>query len=71
MRTIISLACTDCKRRNYSTMKNKKNDPDRLELKKFCRFCRKRCENLANVCILPTMEILRFSEKMRYLGILD
>ena len=22
-------------------MKNKKNDPDRLEMKKYCRFCRK------------------------------
>lgn len=36
----IILACTDCKQRNYSTKKNKKNDPDRLELKKYCRFCR-------------------------------
>lgn len=41
MRVIISFACGECKRRNYSSMKNKKNDPDRLELKKFCRFCRK------------------------------
>ena len=41
MRVIISLACVECKRRNYSTMKNKKNDPDRLEVNKYCRFCRK------------------------------
>jgi large subunit ribosomal protein L33 len=41
MRVIISLACSECKRRNYSSMKNKKNDPDRLEIKKFCRSCRK------------------------------
>ncbi len=40
MREIISLACGDCKRRNYSTMKNKRNNPDRLELSKYCRFCR-------------------------------
>ncbi len=40
MRVIITLACTECKRRNYVTMKNKKNDPDRLEQNKFCRFCR-------------------------------
>jgi len=39
MRVIITLACTDCKQRNYSTMKNKKNNPDRLELKKYCKFC--------------------------------
>src|SRR4029078_6522090 len=41
MREIIDLACTACKQRNYSTMKNKKNDPDRLERNKFCKFCRK------------------------------
>jgi len=29
----ITLACTDCKQRNYNSMKNKKNDPDRLEMK--------------------------------------
>ncbi len=40
MREIISLACGDCKRRNYSTMKNKRNNPDRIELSKYCRFCR-------------------------------
>jgi large subunit ribosomal protein L33 len=41
MREIIDMACTLCKQRNYSTMKNKKNDPDRLERNKFCKFCRK------------------------------
>ncbi|MBW8058259.1 MAG: 50S ribosomal protein L33 [candidate division NC10 bacterium] len=41
MREIIPLACTDCKRRNYSTTKNKKNTPDRLERQKYCRWCRK------------------------------
>ncbi len=40
MRTKITLACSQCKQRNYNTMKNKKNDPDRLEMKKYCRFCR-------------------------------
>ncbi|MDA8233912.1 MAG: 50S ribosomal protein L33 [Clostridia bacterium] len=39
MRVGITLACTECKRRNYTTDKNKKNNPDRLELKKYCRFC--------------------------------
>ena len=33
MRVGITLACTECKRRNYSTVKNKKNNPDRIELK--------------------------------------
>jgi large subunit ribosomal protein L33 len=39
-RVIISLACTECRRRNYSTYKNKRNDANRLELKKYCRWCR-------------------------------
>ena len=41
MRVKITLACTECKQRNYDTMKNKKNDPDRLEMNKYCRFCKK------------------------------
>jgi len=41
MRTIIQLECTVCKNRNYSTTKNKTTTPDRLEKKKFCKFCRK------------------------------
>jgi large subunit ribosomal protein L33 len=41
MRDIITLACTDCKRRNYSTTKNRKKSSERLEINKFCRSCRK------------------------------
>jgi large subunit ribosomal protein L33 len=41
MRDIVTLACTTCKRRNYSTTKNKKKTTDRLEFSKYCRFCRK------------------------------
>ena len=41
MREMIFLACTDCKRRNYTSTKNKKKQTARLELKKFCRSCRK------------------------------
>ena len=41
MRVKITLACTECKQRNYNTFKNKKNDPDRIEFNKYCRFCRK------------------------------
>jgi len=40
VREIITIACTECKQRNYTTTKDKKNHPDRLELKKFCKFCR-------------------------------
>jgi large subunit ribosomal protein L33 len=40
-RNIIYLACTQCKEQNYTSIKNKKNDPGRLELKKYCPRCRK------------------------------
>ncbi len=40
-REIIALACAECKRRNYSTMKNKKLHPDRVEYTKYCRWCNK------------------------------
>ena len=35
MRTMVTLACTDCKRRNYTTNKNKANNPERMELKNY------------------------------------
>ena len=41
MRTRITLSCTECKQRNYNTTKDKKTHPERLEMKKYCRFCRK------------------------------
>ncbi|MHC1787920.1 50S ribosomal protein L33 [Solidesulfovibrio sp.] len=41
MRINIQLQCTECKRKNYATEKNKKNTTGRLELKKFCPFDRK------------------------------
>ena len=39
MRVKITMVCTECKQRNYDTSKNKKNDPDRIEMNKFCPFC--------------------------------
>ncbi len=41
MREIITLQCSECKRRNYSTTRNKKKQTERLENKKYCEFCRK------------------------------
>jgi large subunit ribosomal protein L33 len=35
-RPVIQLQCTECKERTYSTRKNKKNDPNRIELMKYC-----------------------------------
>ena len=40
-RVKITLACEECKQRNYDTMKNKKNDNERLEMNKYCRFCQR------------------------------
>lgn len=39
MRVFITLACSNCKQRNYTTTKNKRTHTDRLELRKYCRFC--------------------------------
>ena len=33
-REIITMQCGDCKERNYSTTKNRKTTPDRIEMKK-------------------------------------
>jgi large subunit ribosomal protein L33 len=40
-REIITFQCTECKNRNYTKTKNKKTTTERLEMKKFCPFCRK------------------------------
>jgi large subunit ribosomal protein L33 len=40
-RVKITLECTECKRRNYITMKSKINDRERLEMKKYCRHDRR------------------------------
>jgi len=41
MRDNITLQCGECKRRNYNTTKNKKKTTARLEMSKYCPFCRK------------------------------
>ncbi|MCF8001729.1 MAG: 50S ribosomal protein L33 [Halanaerobiales bacterium] len=40
MREKIKLECTECKNRNYTTTKNKQNMRGRLEIKKYCKFCK-------------------------------
>ena len=32
--------CSECKRKNYTTTKNKKTMTEKLSLKKFCPICR-------------------------------
>ena len=39
-RIVITLECQECNERNYTTQKNRQNDTQRLELKKFCPRCR-------------------------------
>ncbi|MCX7835067.1 MAG: 50S ribosomal protein L33 [bacterium] len=47
VRINILLECTECRKNNmpgvarYATSKNKRNTPDRIELKKYCKFERK------------------------------
>jgi large subunit ribosomal protein L33 len=45
VRPKITMACTVCKNRNYVTSKNRRNDPDRISLQKFCRKCGKHTEH--------------------------
>ena len=40
MRDLITFQCSQCKRRNYVSTKNKKKTTEKLEFKKFCRWCR-------------------------------
>jgi len=41
VRVIITLACTECKERNYTSEKSRRNDPGRLEMQKYCPRCHK------------------------------
>ena len=36
VRVKITLACTECKQRNYNMTKEKKNHPERMETQKYC-----------------------------------
>lgn len=47
-RVIITLECTECRTNDsqrkagvsrYTTTKNRKNSTERIELKKYCRYC--------------------------------
>ncbi len=50
-RILITLECTECRSNTnkrsegvsrYITQKNRRNNPERLELKKYCKHCNKR-----------------------------
>jgi large subunit ribosomal protein L33 len=38
---LIALQCTECKRRNYTTQKNRRNTQEKLSFKKYCPFDRR------------------------------
>ncbi|MEE8462600.1 MAG: 50S ribosomal protein L33 [Acidobacteriota bacterium] len=40
MQENITFQCAECDRRNNTSTKNKRNVTDRLELKKYCKWCR-------------------------------
>jgi len=39
-RDVVILACSKCKRRNYTTTRNKKKQQAKVEMKKYCPFDR-------------------------------
>ncbi len=41
MQTIINMECKECKRKNYTTTKNKAQHSERIELPKYCKHCRR------------------------------
>jgi len=41
MREIITLQCTECKRKNYTTKKDKRIHPEKMETMKYCKWDRK------------------------------
>ncbi len=41
MRELSVLSCSVCKSRNYTTTKNKKLKQEKIQIKKYCKICRK------------------------------
>ncbi|HOX28643.1 MAG TPA: 50S ribosomal protein L33 [bacterium] len=41
MRQEMTMVCSECKSKNYYTSKNKQNTSVKVELKKYCKKCRK------------------------------
>ena len=40
MRVNLTLKCTTCGEENYISKKNKRNNPERLEMNKYCPRCK-------------------------------
>ena len=49
-RGLVSLMCQDCKNIYNTEEKNKQNTPEKLELNKYCKHCRKKQEVTNDKC---------------------
>ncbi len=41
----VILVCSECGRRNYHTVKNPRNDSDKIKLNKYCKWCGEHTEH--------------------------
>jgi len=37
---LVKMRCSECKNINYYTSRNKKKIKEKLEMKKYCKFCK-------------------------------
>ncbi|MCL4359945.1 50S ribosomal protein L33 [Patescibacteria group bacterium] len=44
-RLVVAMVCTVCKHQNYITYRNKINTPEKISLRKYCRYCRKHTDH--------------------------
>ena len=65
IRPKITLACQECKRRNYITRKNRRNDPDRLELKKYCPHDNRHSVHASVILGRTSEDLLAMGEPLR------
>ena len=44
-RALVTLKCTKCGELNYRVQKNKQNDPERMEISKYCPRCKEHTDH--------------------------
>ena len=44
-RALVTLKCPNCGELNYRVEKNKQNDPERMEISKYCPRCKKHTDH--------------------------
>ena len=65
VRTRITLECTECKNRNYNMTKDKKTHPERMETKKYCRFCKSHTLHKRQIIVVERKWIMGEIQKLR------